>query len=177
MTSATPKICTVLGERYAKRFWSNVAKTSTCWVWLGPKDVNGYGRFYMGTVPHQANLLAHRVSYEMAYGGKIAEAQALDHLCRTPSCVNPDHLEPVSIGENAMRGQSVCAQYARQEACTICAASLAGENLYITPKGYRQCRACIRRREQGKRVRLCKSISAYKRAWRARRKEAGLAYV
>lgn len=28
----------------------------------------------------------------------------LDHLCRVRSCVNPDHLEPVSRAENCQRG-------------------------------------------------------------------------
>jgi hypothetical protein len=28
----------------------------------------------------------------------------LDHLCRNPRCVNPDHLQPVTNFENARRG-------------------------------------------------------------------------
>lgn len=28
----------------------------------------------------------------------------IDHLCRNRSCVNPEHLEPVTRGENIRRG-------------------------------------------------------------------------
>ena len=30
----------------------------------------------------------------------------LDHLCRTPACVNPEHLESVTHRENTARGRS-----------------------------------------------------------------------
>jgi hypothetical protein len=48
-------------------------------------------------------LRAHRVSYE-ALIGPIPVGLQLDHLCRIRSCVNPDHLEPVSASVNAKRG-------------------------------------------------------------------------
>lgn len=41
--------------------------------------------------------------YEMMVG-KIPEGFELDHLCRTRSCVRPDHLEPVTHAENMRRG-------------------------------------------------------------------------
>jgi hypothetical protein len=28
----------------------------------------------------------------------------LDHLCKTPACVNPDHLEAITQRQNALRG-------------------------------------------------------------------------
>jgi hypothetical protein len=46
---------------------------------------------------------AHRVAYEL-YVGPIPEGLTIDHLCRVRTCVNPLHLEPVTLAENIKRG-------------------------------------------------------------------------
>jgi hypothetical protein len=66
-----------------------------CWVWLGRIEPNGYGK--------RGKQWAHRISYERKYG-PIPAGLDLDHLCRVPCCVNPDHLEPVTRSENNRRG-------------------------------------------------------------------------
>jgi hypothetical protein len=81
------------------RFWEKVDKTDTCWLWTGSSDRLGYGRF--STWP--SVTLAHRFAYELL-AGPIPDGLVIDHLCRTPSCVNPDHLEPVTQRENLRRG-------------------------------------------------------------------------
>lgn len=45
---------------------------------------------------------AHRFAYELVKG-PIPEGLTLDHLCNVPLCVNPDHLEPVTLSENIRR--------------------------------------------------------------------------
>jgi hypothetical protein len=40
----------------------------------------------------------------MLYRGEIPEGLVLDHLCKTRCCVNPWHLEPVTLLENIRRG-------------------------------------------------------------------------
>lgn len=45
---------------------------------------------------------AHRFAY-VAARGPIQEGFVLDHLCRVPGCVNPDHLEPVTQAVNVRR--------------------------------------------------------------------------
>ena len=70
-----------------------------CWEWTRGRDKNGYG-FVTGG----GSKLAHRVSYEV-FVGPIPEGLTLDHLCRNTSCINPDHLEPVTHRENVLRGK------------------------------------------------------------------------
>lgn len=67
-----------------------------CFIWQRHLDENGYGRASRRT-------LAHRLYYERARG-PVPEGLELDHLCRVPACVNPDHLEPVTHVENIRRG-------------------------------------------------------------------------
>src|ERR1019366_4519713 len=69
-----------------------------CWLWTGGLNRGGYGQFM--TPPC---TVAHRVAYEL-FVGPIPEGLQLDHLCRVRSCVNPQHLEPVSQQENIRRG-------------------------------------------------------------------------
>lgn len=68
-----------------------------CWFWTGEISANGYGGFR-----HPDTKWAHRASY-MLLVGPIPDGKYLDHLCRNTSCVNPDHLEPVTHQENLSR--------------------------------------------------------------------------
>ena len=70
-----------------------------CWVWNKSKTPAGYGRIGVD----RKIKYAHRVSYE-EYVGPIPKELKLDHLCRVRSCINPDHLEPVTQQENCRRG-------------------------------------------------------------------------
>lgn len=85
------------------RFWKKVStQPNGCWAWLGGTDENGYGKF---SPKHAKTVLAHRFAYQL-YQAEIPNGMVLDHLCRTPSCVNPNHLEPVTNRENVRRGLS-----------------------------------------------------------------------
>lgn len=124
------------------RLWSRATEDEAgCWIWIGPRYRNGYGRFYLG----QKDVYAHRVMY-MIFVGEIAEGLHIDHLCRVRECCNPDHLEPVTCRENLMR--SPIAPAAINASKTHCKRghSLSGNNLSADPDGRRHCRTCARER-------------------------------
>ena len=71
---------------------------SGCLLWIKNINNNGYGMVnYNGK-----RYLAHRLNYELTKS-PIPDGLELDHLCRTPNCINPDHLEPVTHEINMKR--------------------------------------------------------------------------
>lgn len=74
-------------------------KETGCWDWIASKNQDGYGQFKLNS----KMLKAHRVSYHN-FKGPIPEGLQLDHLCSNRSCINPDHLEPVTQAVNNRRG-------------------------------------------------------------------------
>lgn len=104
------------------RFWSKVNKDGPipecfpllgpCWLWRAGLDKDGYGRFWV----EDRNLGAHRYAYEIT-NGPIPEGLVPDHLCRTPACVRPTHLEAVTIQVNTLRGDGLTAKFAVATHC------------------------------------------------------------
>jgi DNA-binding CsgD family transcriptional regulator len=68
-------------------FWSQVDKTSSCWIWTGAKTGRGYGTFRV----NRKQRAVHRLSYELHHG-PIPEEKMICHHCDTPLCINPNHL-------------------------------------------------------------------------------------
>lgn len=117
---------------------------SGCWLWVGPR-IGGYGAVQVDGKTKRA----HRLVYE-AERGPIPQGLVLDHLCRTPACVNPDHLEPVTFAENIRRGVGFTAINHRKLGCPK------GHLYdYTDIRGGRVCLTCARES---------------KRAWAARRR-------
>lgn len=80
--------------RLVERFWDNVKKTDSCWLWQGPFNQSGYGVFSLWP---STNVLVHRFAYVLEVGsidyrGGPKERLHVMHRCDTRSCVNPSHL-------------------------------------------------------------------------------------
>lgn len=153
LRSGHTKSCGCWHRDALDRFLQYVAPgPNGCIEWTGGLNGAGYGQFYYGkrtrgqTIPGDTGKgYAHRWSYEH-YVGPIPEGLHLDHLCRNPICVNPAHLEPVTIRENLLRGVGPSAIHAKKTHCPA-GHEYAGDNLYVHPtKRMRYCRTCGRER-------------------------------
>lgn len=121
---------------------------SGCWRWTAATG-KGYSRMNVeGRV-----IEMHRWSYEQ-FVGPIPEGLHLDHTCHTddPSCpggqdcphrrcVCPWHLEPVTVGENTLRGNTLAAHKKAQTEC-IHGHPFDEPNTYRAKNGTRACRRC-----------------------------------
>lgn len=131
----------------ADRVWAMVQKTGGCWWWLGAKNALGYGQVQRGRRA-DGKMPAHHATYELMVG-PVPVGLELDHLCRQPSCVRPDHLEPVTPAENKRRARSLSNLNAVKTACNQ-GHPFDESNTYVRKEGRRMCRACHRERERGR---------------------------
>lgn len=113
-----------------------------CWNWIAARTKSGlgYGLFSVRGKLH----VAHRLSYEW-FIDEIPEGLQLDHLCRNMGCVNPDHLESVTLHENnVVRGQGKAAVNAKKTHCPK-DHPFDDMNTYVDKTGRRHCRECSRK--------------------------------
>jgi hypothetical protein len=81
---------------------ASVPSEDGCLIWQGRPGKNGYGRISV----NNRVFYVHRVSYE-THVGPIPEGLTIDHLCRIRMCIEPTHLEPVTLAENTRRELAV----------------------------------------------------------------------
>jgi len=118
-----------------------------CWYWMGRLDRCGYGSLRDGVKMKKA----HRYSWE-SVNGPVPDGLVLDHFkCNNPSCVNPDHLRPVTQRENVLRGNTNQAANLAKRVCPKC-----GGDYTTISRGSRVCKPCA---------------SSYAREWAKSKKE------
>lgn len=120
-----------------QRFWAYTDKSDGCWHWRSAMDTNGYGLLSVGG----KTTKAHRFAYELLVG-HIPDGLVIDHLCRNRSCVNPDHMEPVTNDENLRRGNGRDVSQGRRGICHA-GHPYSIENTYTNPLGRKVCRTCM----------------------------------
>lgn len=114
----------------------NTGYKSDCWL-FHPHNLDHYSAMYWNDISY----CVHRLMYAL-FVEYVDPALFCDHLCRTPSCVNPEHIEPVTPKENTSRF------YRMQTHCK--------RGHLFTPENTKL--------ERGRRVcRICKRITAQER--------------
>jgi hypothetical protein len=117
---------------------TEVITETGCWIWMLHLSRDGYAH---GGPEGRKIVQIHRWAY-IKINGDIGNL-TIDHLCRVRCCVNPAHLEPVTMKENILRGNCQSAINKRKEKC---------KNGHSFDKAYKRkdgsemriCRACNR---------------------------------
>lgn len=113
-------------------------EVADCWYWLGTIQPNGYGKINI----NGQNKLAHRFMWTYLVG-PIPKDYQIDHLCKVKSCVNPDHLQPVTSQENIRRSSVAVAARNNFRLQAVCKNGhiRSSTNTKIT-NGYKRCLDC-----------------------------------
>lgn len=76
---------------------------SSCMIWPGYKDKQGYGQVKInGKVKY-----AHRMALQKKLGRELSNSEFALHNCHNASCFNPDHLR---VGTKSQNNQEAAAR-------------------------------------------------------------------
>lgn len=76
---------------------------TNCMQWEGKVNGDGYGQFGERLPDGRwTTVKAHRRAWE-AFFGPIPTGLTIDHDCNNHGCINPDHMEVVTLAENIRR--------------------------------------------------------------------------
>lgn len=123
----------------------SVIDKNGCWIFQGSPSNKTYCQLWVRN-PGEPRILihAHRVAY-MAFKGEIPAGYTIDHLCEVGTCVNPEHLDAVTVQENIQRHKN-------NHPVTHCPQGheYTPENTKYNLPSIKSCRKCINR---GRRIR------------------------
>lgn len=84
-----------------------------CIEWKGRKNNTGYGVVLI----NNKQFFAHRLAVALS-GRNIPKTKVCDHLCRNHACINPEHIELVTLRENWRRGESKTSKFVQSDSCS-----------------------------------------------------------
>ena len=129
-----------------------VLDESGCWLPTSRPTAQGYT-----AIRFQGKMrLAHRLTYE-AFREPIPEELQIDHLCRVRACVNPWHMETVTVRENFVRGEAPNAVLHRTN---VCKRGHPLDSAYVNRRGNRNCRICTSLRAKARRAARREAVPA-----------------
>ncbi len=124
----------------------NTIKTETgCWRWTLCCDSSGYGMtHYEGK-----SIRVHRLSAHLFLGLDLSDSKvcSLHNIeCPNRDCWNPEHLHLGDKQDNAIDAANLGRFGRKNKNKTHCinGHEFTVENTYVTPKGSRNCRLCLR---------------------------------
>lgn len=129
---------TILTDRQLTSLLRRIKVGPACWEWQGHQTEAGYGIFSFGHSPGTGGA-AHRIVYQVLVG-PIDDGLTLDHLCRNPSCVNPEHLDPCTMSVNTRRAP-IGGRGEHHRRKTTCPQGHPYD--HTDGEGRRRCRACV----------------------------------
>jgi hypothetical protein len=135
--------------RFDERLASFADRPDECWPWPGAVNNWGYGYTTVGDgTARGRNVMVHREAYARLVG-PIPEGMQIDHLCRNRLCMNPRHLEPVTIAENVLRGAGPGAINRRKTHCYRGHEFTPENTFYVgREKKERRCKVCDREKQR-----------------------------
>lgn len=81
---------------------------SECVLWTGAVTDRGYGVMRVDPrygLPLPVTARVHRLAYHLVRG-PIEAGLVLDHTCHVRLCVNPYHLQPVTVSDNSIEANA-----------------------------------------------------------------------
>lgn len=126
--------------RFTQKYQPN--PETGCWDWTAHVGKWGYGDFRRG--PGLDNQPAHRWSFEY-FVRPLQLGEQVHHKCENKVCVNPEHLEAVTLDEHNLLHDK---PWGLNKAKVRCKRGhlLSGRNLYVSASGSRACKECQRQR-------------------------------
>jgi hypothetical protein len=87
-----------------ERFLSYISPepNSGCWLWMAGCSSEGHGSFQYEDGKSRG---AHKIAYELMRG-PVPAGKELHHNCEVKSCVNPDHMVPLTRREHLVWHQN-----------------------------------------------------------------------
>jgi hypothetical protein len=136
-----------LNRIFLARFFSKIEVSKTnfyrgvpCWEWTAFIHPTGYSLYNATGV---GAFGVHRLFYWW-FVGPIPEGLVCDHLCRVRHCINPIHIEAVTMKENTARRVVTCKPGPPRNTHCKYGHEITGTNLIIE-SGRPRCRTCRRK--------------------------------
>jgi hypothetical protein len=161
--SLTMTECPTLPESLA----SKLVEENGHWIWQGWANDAGYPYTHF----EGRDQPAYRVIWKLLVG-TIPAGLELDHLCVTPMCCNPRHLEPVTHAENQRRIRE------RMKGCRKAGHDWGNPiNIQVRPDGSRYCAQCYRKGDGGQEKKISDdNVRAIRARVAAGAKQASMAH-
>jgi hypothetical protein len=125
--------------------WTDLDAPGGCWEWRGERNPKGYGRMTL-PAPYFRRVRAHRAAW-LVMRGPLGYGMTIDHVvCQNTGCVNPDHLEEVTLAENLVRRHVLAGseRAAGEPGACLRGHPLTDDNIRLNKaaKGERECLTC-----------------------------------